>query len=771
MAREPEYMKMRITGQIDPKTGQFDIKNLERDIRSMLNNAVKSSLAEGEYFRLSPKSLTPQGQYTADLYVHADSALLTHKTMNQQLQEMTFKGSNIPKYDISQPDKVSGRVTRVLRKEEREAQEGAETETTRFHKGAWIKVIGLLTTIAGITRRILSSVLAFSQQTAKDMITAHNLGMSYESVRNYRHVEATHGMREGTITEAIADIQGKFGNITSLDENALNALAVVMGNGIKEMVDMGLGASNPEKVVGAIVDAFNEKAYAGYNSVGQYVGEQQARRELYSYLLKISPKVADIFATMQEEQRNINSIFRGKLDTYEDFKSSATPPRYNNTPANYNVVATTGQEWNVVKDIYNQILEGIKVELAPEILNVLRRLSNIRWGLSEKENIALDEEHRQANAEYIQSAKAQLSLLSDTEADRQRKLALNYYIKKLEKENEKQHTVADLVPTPDEIVVKGQQLAEDAIRFSLVDIKNTEYSPEMQTVVDRYVPKDKLNAYRTKFQSKLDKAKEDEIEKRTNELYLEKQNDPAFQAELDRVAQENASEIKKHSGRWSGDSGARAVAVIKAKGIYADRRDLWYDSKGKELPLYQQFDNAVQAGLIKSSGGVTPNYSVINAVTEQEKKDIRNEVNADKAWQNEGFYKDAYTHFANFYQLSGHLADLLIGNTLERITEGTPLYDLDVLQREFGADLSGLANLVTKDTWGSIISKTSEDEGSQIIHRIILDVKADGKESNDIELMSYITNRISDTGTVVKQASVKNGNVYINAVADSMSNY
>ena len=43
------------------------------------------------------------------------------------------------------------------------------------------------------------------------------------------------------VTEAVADIQNKFGNITKLDEKALEDLAVVMGGKISEMATMGLG--------------------------------------------------------------------------------------------------------------------------------------------------------------------------------------------------------------------------------------------------------------------------------------------------------------------------------------------------------------------------------------------------------------------------------------------------------------------------------------------------------------------------------------------------
>ena len=247
-------------------------------------------------------------------------------------------------------------------------------------RGALIKLVALLTGVTEITRRILSSMLAFSQQTVRDMTTAHNLGMSYEAVRSYHHIETAHGMKEGTITGAISDIQNMFGNITALDENALNALAVVMGGEIKEAIDMGLGSSNPDKVLGMILDKFNERANGGYNSIGQYVGEQQARRELYSYLLKVSPQIADIFATMQEEQHNINSIYRNQADTFEKFKNLNITKRGGNGELDYGVTVTLGEEWNQLKDAVDQIKEAFIVSFAPSLLALVRRLADTRVG-------------------------------------------------------------------------------------------------------------------------------------------------------------------------------------------------------------------------------------------------------------------------------------------------------------------------------------------------------------------------------------------------------
>lgn len=763
-----EYQRIHIMGMEDPYSGEFDIKDYRRDLASIVNNAVKSVLPENAFFKIGNKQLADNGRLNVDVFVHKENAPLVEQAMKQQIETYTFKdqwGNPTDKrYFVAPALDVDPQTSRALAREE----SSTDTENTRFTKSAWLKVIGILTAVADVTRRILSSLLNLAVQTNQDMITAHNLGMSYESVRAYRHVETTHGLKEGTITDAIADIQSKFGNITTLDEKALEALAVVMGGKIEEMATMGLGSSNPEKVLGAILDAFNEKANAGYNSVGQYVGEQQARRELYSYLLKVSPQIADIFATMQEEQHNINSLYRNQADTFENWKNAVPTSRGEHSSAEYNVLASTGQEWNLVKDIFNQIKEGLLVSLAPDVMAILRRLSNVRTGLSELENQELDDRNREANAEFIKSAKTQLEMLGNTEADKQRKLALEYYIKQAEKENTKKSKIVNVVPLSDEIVVKGQKLRASGITNDVYG-EAFDYSPAVKNIVERYTPSQELEEYKKQYNKDLERNKATEVKKRTKELEKTKQEQTKTEYDnaLAKIEAEHKEELDKHRGKFAGNSGAQAQATIKAKYLYADRKDLWYDKNGKELPLYQQMSNAINAGLVISSGGVTPSYSVPvpeymkHSVTEAEIAGIKKDVDSDMSWAEESFYISAYRHFNENYMFDKHLAGQLIAEAKKRAEEGTTLYDLDVLQRDYGADLTGLARKFeeTYSGTGAILSYATEDNGV-IVHKIVFDLNNNGKaEAKDIVLSEYITNRISDTGTVVDKVEITNGRI------------
>lgn len=735
MANTPsDYSKFTITSRKDRYSHGYDIPDYERDMKAIVNQAVKSALSEGGYFKTSSRVVDKAtGETKLDIFVHSADAKVVESAIRTELGKLTFRDSNgrptqRPKYKVDS-DTVTERESRALSREER-----GDGEATRFNRGAWLKVIGLLMTLVNITRRILSSVIDFSTQTARDMITAHNLGMSYESARRYRHVETAHGMKEGTMTDAVSGEQQKYGNITSLDEKSLEYIALIMGSKVEDMAKMGIGASNPEAIVEAIVDRANELANSGYNSIGQYVGEQQARRELYSYLLKYSPQIADIFATMQEEQHNINSLFRNQADTFAEWKNMLPTARGGHISAEYNIPATLGQEWNVVKDIYNQIKEGVQLTLAPWILSLLRRLENVRWGMSDREKKELDERHRNENTEFINSAKIQLSRLGDTEADKQRKMALEYYIKEAEKENAKKDGVASMVVTPDEIVVKGKELAETAIRFR-VAMGQEGYSPAMKYVVDEYLDADKRKKVENKFLAEAQQQRRNEI---ASERLSEIESSPEYQAELSALG-------NKYKGFHS-EGANKARALLQARYLFGAKADFRYDKNGKELPLYKQYELALQAGYITSSGGVTPNYGINTNKIDLTGEDFE-----------EAMYIALYNKYKNI--LAGHLANELVEQSKEKASEGTVAYDLDVLQRKYGYDLSGLSEKLGNGTSGRIISSATR-EGDIITHKIVFDLNNNGKvEASDVLLESYITNRISDEGTVVNSVKVNNNSV------------
>lgn len=394
-----DYRKLTVTSQPDPYSGGLDISRYESDFRSIVNNAVKSALNEGEFYYVGNRRIDPvTGVTKVDIYVHPDKAGVAESSIGNQIQKFGG-GAN---YTVTR-ERISKEERDIIAREEKSNNENTSADR-RLNRGIALKVLGLLTALTDITRRILSSVLKNASQTAKDLVSANNMGVSYQTLREAGFIEQAYGLPKGTIPQAYSELITAFGNVTELDEDKLSKLAVVMGGGIKDMATMGLAVSDPDKLAGAIVDAFNERANAGYNSIGQYVGEQQARRELYAYLQRIFPKLADVFASIQNT-KHVSSIYKGVTD-YQSWKEAIDGNRGDYPQAYFNVEVTTGQLENKVESILSEIKKGVMLELNPTIASALRRIANSRIGLSASENIALNRENAKANEKYLAGLKA-----------------------------------------------------------------------------------------------------------------------------------------------------------------------------------------------------------------------------------------------------------------------------------------------------------------------------------------------------------------------------
>ena len=473
-------------------SGAYSIADYDKDMRA-IERALKSALPTDAFYHkakdinYNDPTFHQIGKLKEDFYIKEGYTNVAQQAIDQALGKMVFSGGTDPKYWATRTRPLTDKendLIKELEKINKEKNAEKETETTRFNRGTMLKILGAITGLADIVRRILSSVLNIATQQVKETTEAHNLGISREQMRTYGRLETAHNLKEGTISGALADIQNKFGNITSLDEKSLEALAVVMGGKIEEMATMGLGSSNPEAVLGAILDTFNERANAGMNSVGQYVGEQQARRELYSYLLKVSPQIADIFATMQEEQHNINSLYRNQADTFAEWKNTIGRQR-NTTQAGEGVLFTLGEEWGMFKTVLDEIKHALAVSIAPTLTRILRRLNNTRIGMSTSEKLQLDIENRNSNEKALKETEASIAFALEKAGGSTKNMSLTEkayyetlvkYKKDLEEENKKTEGVGNAVRTANEL--KAEQ--EKRIRSYYKEISSNVMFAETQ---------------------------------------------------------------------------------------------------------------------------------------------------------------------------------------------------------------------------------------------------------------------------------------------------
>ena len=328
--------------------------------------------------------------------------------------EKAFK-SNI----FHNANSLSNVYIRRKNQKEKDKEEKKEEQERNKHKSP-IRIFSLLTKILGvltigfdIVRRILSLVTEQGKMAVRTSTIAHNLGTNYQQARQIESAERVSGLETGTITGAMSDVQSMFGNITNIDEGALETLALIMGSKIEDLVQSGIGGSNPEVLVGEIIDAWNERASTGYNSVGDYVGEAQARRELYSLLNKVSPQLASIFALMQEQRTDEASLYKnlasGEFSDWVNGLSNVN--RYPVNTIGEGLLKEVSQYANNVNDLIEQLKHGIAITFAEPAIAVLRSISNIRWGMTGKNNLDLDIKNLEANSAWKEHAQAMLESL------------------------------------------------------------------------------------------------------------------------------------------------------------------------------------------------------------------------------------------------------------------------------------------------------------------------------------------------------------------------
>ena len=619
----------------------------------------------------------------------------------------------------------------------REERGETETESARTNKWLFTKTIAILTAIGDITRRILSSVIDRATVTSQEMLTAHNLGMSYSSVRGYRQAEITHGLKSGTITGAVADIQNKFGNITSLDEKALEALAVVMGGKIEEMATMGLGASAPEKVLASIVDTFNERANAGYNSVGQYVGEQQARRELYSYLLKVSPQVADIFATMQEEQHNINSLYKNQAETFESWKGAIPQKRGDGTWASYGEVKIMSEQWQRVSSLIDQIKEGITVALAPDIARLLQRIANSRIFMTESEQRTLNEKNKSLNQAELDAINKTLSGVNYDNLSAGEKAyydVLSEQKRALEKELGKEN-VDDITTLPAEI----QRRAEKLIRKQnksvtqegglVQDISDVTYA-EIADVVRIYGfdTAEAREAYRRLREREAKKADKDiEKENEAERKRVENQFDNLRDETSKSFWKTKDKQIKKARKTFSGNlKDLNALqALYQLREIYQFDFDL---DKGEGTNAYERMykalDRAVSAGLVSENLG--GGYTVLS-----DKYINDNYMPIATGGNLVVDYGDPYLAWL-YKQNKADMNEHILGYRADQIIEGmqttNAVQAIDWLNDSVSAmkELAELSKKYPSSTY-TFRGENIKENGGENIYRIVVDVKENGK--------------------------------------------
>ena len=241
----------------------------------------------------------------------------------------------------------------------------------------------LLTLIANITRRILTSVLNFASETSKQQTKANTLNIGVQDVRGLNYMDTALGLDKGTQLQGQEDLRASFGNTANLDTEKLKWLAMVMGNGVVDVIQSGLGGSNPALLQEKIIDAFFERQQEGADQYGNQVGQDKARRALVTLLEAVSPSIARTLERMIEEQTS--GIHAGEITNYRQFQNFYSPSTMGLTSIDWEQFTMLGKEADELKAKFQNLGEIIKVDVGNAFSDFIGKLNNLHLGQTEEE--------------------------------------------------------------------------------------------------------------------------------------------------------------------------------------------------------------------------------------------------------------------------------------------------------------------------------------------------------------------------------------------------
>ena len=793
-----------------------DLKRVDSDIANILKGA-KSSISKSDFISTRSKVIDEStGKMITEIITEAKNALNVSSAINSKISEISIRaGRNNPLYTLTNTQGISiGSVsgTKTLHTAEavrlartslesyggilkhtptvknpdeysytvpfeqvgnKDAEEKFKsnifkeaTDLSLVYRGrknqkSPIKIFSLLTKILGvltigfdIVRRILSLVTEQGKMAVRTSTIAHNLGTNYQQARQIESAERVSGLETGTITGAMSDIQSMFGNITNIDEGALETLALIMGSKIEDLVQSGIGGSNPEVLVGEIIDAWNERASTGYNSVGEYVGEAQARRELYSLLNKVSPQLANIFALMQEQRADEASLYKnlasGKFSDWVNGLSNVN--RYPVNTIGEGLLKEVSQYANNVNDLIEQLKHGIAITFAEPAIAVLRSISNIRWGMTGKDNLDLDiknleansawKEHAQAMLESLPSERGSMSANDWLSVETQRKY-YNKQIENVEKQEEQRKKGKHVQDVSKTKLEEQSELGENLAVAKTAIKAMVEQKPNLgKNLINRYLTGLGLTPDEVTSSGYLveDTLLADE--------YL-RTHSPTYTEDINKEYEKNLNKLNTES----------ETKLLKSK---QKEKDEEYNSDFNEALAKARSKVLKKKPLLKRSTNVLTSEGLNNQLEIMQELEKQGLVSDVKIFESGGMAPPVVTYTKNIPQasltseekeeISANNAKLIMKETLENLNKELLTYLNEQVYKETeqaGQNLNTftvldlvksdkLSNMLIADLLKgeySVIGSNIKDSGGENVYRLAIDINKDGKLQDTEEIM------------------------------------
>lgn len=267
-------------------------------------------------------------------------------------------------------------------------------------------ILAVVLIAADILRRILTATLDNAAKIDRETVESNNIGMSYIDRRSSDIFDIAHGMEKGSTFKALQSIQNSFGDVTNLDEKALGTLARVMGNEVAELVNSGMGGEDPERLLERIMNAYYKNWQEGKNSLGQYVGQSEARRELITSLGKTMPEIANLLGRMIDDSSS--GKYGKEIQDYQSWRNTTQANRTGLLDSETEFASQLGTKYNEILAIVEDLKTSFFTRLVNSMDDLLNKLEDTRIGMTDTNYLDTDSKNREINNKTIEVARQTL---------------------------------------------------------------------------------------------------------------------------------------------------------------------------------------------------------------------------------------------------------------------------------------------------------------------------------------------------------------------------
>ena len=290
-----------------------------------------------------------------------------------------------------------------------------EDDSARATSAILKSIFAAVIILADIVRRILTAVLSNASKIDKETVEANNIGMSYIDRRSADIFDTAHGLEKGSTFKALQAIQNSFGDVTNLDDKALTTLARVMGNEVRELVNSGMGGEDPERLLERILNSYFKNWQEGKNSLGQSVGQSEARRELVTSLNSAFPEISYLLGRMIDDASS--GKYGKNIQDYQSWRNTTPTNRTGLTDAETKYASEIGTKYNEILAIVEDLKSSFLTKLSLSMDDLLTKIKNLKIGQNSESVIDTDTRNKNRNLETLENIKTQTAFYNAVAQD------------------------------------------------------------------------------------------------------------------------------------------------------------------------------------------------------------------------------------------------------------------------------------------------------------------------------------------------------------------